>query len=203
LPKVIARLLLLLSLFPFYSGSVGAQQPAPSLNLGDVIVTGFSGTSAPDPAQPPPANKSAIDLTFINPDGTAARVIGVGRPGYVWDGRLFQAPKTFDVLAKDTGQVFGVALDDQAAPNIYLAATSAFGLNLIGRGRDGMPERRKIGGPGVGWMKGQFGLDLQGGPGSIRPLLRPRLPSIDPMAGILLSVSTAGGAARCSAAMSP
>ena len=93
--------------------------------------------------------------------------MGVGRPGYVWDGRLFQAPKTFDVFAKDVGQVFGVALDDQAAPNIYLAATSAFGLHLVGRGRDGQPERRKVGGPGAGWMKGQFGLDLQGDPGSI------------------------------------
>ena len=54
-----------------------------------------------------------------------------------------------------------------AAPNIYLAATSAFGLNIVARGRDGQPERRKKGGPGAGWMKGQFGLDLQGGPGSI------------------------------------
>ena len=135
--------------------------------MGDAVVTGFSETIAPDPAQPRPPNKSAIDLTFINPDGPSARIVGVGRPGYVWDGRLFQAPKTFDVFAKDTGQVFGVALDDQAAPNIYLAATSAFGLNLVGRGRDGLPERRKVGGPGTGWMKGQFGLDLQGDPGSI------------------------------------
>jgi hypothetical protein len=167
--KMIVRFLGLLALFVIHSDSVGAQQPdrPPSLSLGDAIVTGFSGTIAPDPAQPHQANKSAIDLTFINPDGPSARVVGVGRPGYVWDGRLFQAPKTFDVFAKDTGQVFGVALDDQPAPNIYLAATSAFGLNLTGRGRDGLPERRKVGGPGTGWMKGQFGLELQGGPGSI------------------------------------
>ena len=77
------------------------------------------------------------------------------------------APKTFDVLAKDVGQVFGVALDDSAQPNIYVAATSVFGLNIVSRGRDGTPERRKKGGPGAGWMKGQFGLDLQGGPGGI------------------------------------
>jgi hypothetical protein len=139
----------------------------PALSAGDVVVTGFSGIIAPDPAKPRPASKSVADLTFINPDGPAARVFGVGRPGYVWDGRLFQAPGTFDVFAKDTGQVFGVALDDQPAPNIYLAATSAFGLNLVGRGADGQPERRKVGGPGAGWMKGQFGLDLQGDPGSV------------------------------------
>src|SRR6185436_4417363 len=103
----------------------------------------------------------------ITPEGPSARIVGIGRPGYVWDGRFFQAPKTFDVFARDVGQVFGVALDDQAAPNLYFAATSAFGLNLVGRGPDGLPERRKVGGPGTVWMKGQFGLDLQGDPGSI------------------------------------
>lgn len=165
--KIVARLLPLLLLCHLFPGSAVAQQPAPGLKLGDAVVTGFAGTIAPDPGKPRPANKPPIDLTFINPDGPSARIVGVGRPGYVWDGRLFQAPKTFDVFAKDTGQVFGVALDDQPAPNIYLAATSAYGLNLVGRGADGSPERRKIGGPGTGWMKGQFGLDLQGDPGSI------------------------------------
>ena len=166
--KTITRLLLLLLIAAFYPGTAGAQQPdrPPNLNLGDAVVTGFSGTW-PRPGQPRPANKSAIDLTFINPDGPSARIVNVGKPGYVWDGRLLQAPKTFDVLAKDVGQVFGVALDDATPPNIYLAATSLFGLNIVGRGRDGSPERRKKGGPGAGWMKGQFGLELQGGPGAI------------------------------------
>ena len=167
--KNFTRLMPLLLLCYFLPGNAGAQQPnpAPNLNLGDAVATGFSGTIALDPTKPRPPNKSAIDLTFINPDGPSARVIGIGHPGFVWDGRLFQAPKTFDVFAKDTGQVFGVALDDQPAPNIYLAATSAFGLNLIDRGAGGQSERRKVGGTGAGWMKGQFGLDLQGDPGSI------------------------------------
>jgi hypothetical protein len=167
--RIIARLLPLALLCHLVSGSAGAQQPdrPPNLNLGDAVVTGFSGTIVPDTTRPLPPNKSAVDLTFINPDGPSARIVGVGRPGYVWDGRLFQAPKTFDVFAKDAGQLFGVALDDQPVPNIYLAATSAFGLNLVGRGANGQPERRKVGGPGAGWMKGQFGLELQGDPGSI------------------------------------
>ena len=167
--KIIRRLLPLAALLLVQTGSLCAQ-PAdrPSImNLGDAVMTGFSGTIIAEPKTPRPPNKSAIDFTFINPDGPAARVVNIGRPGYPWDGRLLTAPKTFNVFAKDSGQVFGVALDDQAAPNIYLAATSAFGLQLVGRGRDGLPERRKIGGPGVGWMKGQFGLDLQGDPGSI------------------------------------
>ncbi len=164
---IIRRLLPLLLLF--HAGSVGAQQPDRSLNLtfGDAVVTGFSGTVAPDPNLGRPANKSASDLTFINPDGPSVRIIDVGRPGYVWDARLFPAPKKFDVTAKDVGQVFGIALDDQPIPNIYVAATSVFGLHIVGRGADGLPERRKVGGPGTGWMKGQFGFDLQGDPGSI------------------------------------
>ena len=169
--RIIARLLPLLLLVVFYlhSGNAEAQQPdrSPGLNLGDAVVTGFSGTLPPDATKPHPANTSAIDLTFINPDGPSARVIDIRQPGFVWDGRLLAAPEIFDVLAKDVGQVFGVALDDQTPPNIYVAATSMFGLNIVDRGRDGSPERRKKGGPGAGWMKGQFGLDLQGGPGAI------------------------------------
>jgi hypothetical protein len=67
--SIITRLLPLLLLVLFHPGNAGAQQPdrSPSLNLGDAVVTGFSGTLAPDAAKPRPANKSAIDLTFINP----------------------------------------------------------------------------------------------------------------------------------------
>jgi uncharacterized repeat protein (TIGR01451 family) len=166
--KMFRRLLPLLLPLALNSGIASAQDNrTPNLKLGDAVVTGFSGTIAPDPNKPRPAGKSVTDLTFINPDGPSARIVDVSKPDYVWDGRLLQAPKTFDVLAKDVGQVFGVALDDAAQPNIYLAATSAFGLNIVSRGRDGQPERRKKGGPGAGWMKGQFGLDLQGGPGAI------------------------------------
>jgi hypothetical protein len=57
----------------------------------------------------------------------------------------YAARKTFDVLAKSIGHVFGVVLDDAIPPNIYVAATSVFGLNIVGRGRDGLPERRNKG----------------------------------------------------------
>src|SRR5271169_4882207 len=83
----VARLLPLFLLFLFQPGSVGAQQVdrPPGLSLGDAVVTGFSGTVAPDPTKPRPANRTAVDLTFINPDGPSARIIGLGRPGFVWD----------------------------------------------------------------------------------------------------------------------
>ncbi len=166
---IVSRLLPLLLLAQILAAGAFAQQADQPFNmyLGDAIVAGFSGTIKPDPSKPLPPNKTAIDLTFINPDGPSARIVNVAQPGHVWDGRLVTAPKTFDVLARDVGQVFGIALDDAEQPSIYLAATSAFGLNLVSRGRDGRPERRKKGGPGAGWMSGQFGLDLQGGPGAI------------------------------------
>ena len=175
MPRSILRLcLLVLSALVLASTSNAQQADNRSLlTLGNAVVTGFSGTVAPDPHRRRPPGKSVADLTFIDPEGASARVVDVGRPNAVWDGRLFAAPKTFDIRAKDVGQVFGVALDDQSPPNIYLAATSVFGLNIVKRGRDGLPERLKKGGPGAGWMKGQFGLELQGGPGAHLPRRRP------------------------------
>jgi hypothetical protein len=78
------------------------------------------------------------------------------------DARLVDAPRKFAAQAKQIGQVFGVALDDRTpAPNIYVSATSVYGLNIV----DAQGRRVKKGGPGVQWMPGQFGPG--GGPGSI------------------------------------
>jgi len=165
-------LLLILSVGPVHAQQGTQAVPAQAvptqvvpLQLGDAVVTGFSGIRAP--RSPLPAGKSAADLTVIDADGPAARIVTLSHPGAVWDGRLLAAPKPFSVAARDVGQVFGVALDDQDPPNIYLAATSQFGLAIVRRARDGSVVRLKQGGPGAGWMQGQFGLDLQGGPGAI------------------------------------
>lgn len=166
--RLLARMLALVALAALPSiGHAQQTPPPPLLQLGDIAVTGFSSTVTPDPRQPRPAGKSAIDLTFIDPEGPSLRIVDASRPGHVWDGRMLAAPKTFSAAAKDVGQVFGIAIDDQNPPNVYVAATSAFGLNIVARDRNGQFERRKKGGPGVGWMRGQFGADLQGGPGAI------------------------------------
>jgi hypothetical protein len=67
------RGLLLIAMLPI--GAAHAQQtgPVPNLNLGDDVVTGFSGTIPPDPTKL--SRKSAADLTFINPDGPSARIV--------------------------------------------------------------------------------------------------------------------------------
>ncbi len=169
--SVAAAVILLLAMSP----CVYAQQPAPPiLSPGNAVVTGFSGVVLPDPQARRPANKAIVDLTFINPDGPSARIVDLGYPQVIddgrdtlWDASLWPATKPRDIQAKDVGQVFGVALDNETVPNIYLAATSAFGLNIVHRAADGTIERLKTGGPGAQWQNGQFGLALQGGPGSI------------------------------------
>ncbi len=168
--KVVARLLPQCWRLPFCPSAPFA----PSNPIGRQTLISATPSSADFPARWRPTRASRArrkSRPSISPSSTRTDLppasSRLGQPGYVWDGRLLQAPKTFDVFARDVGQVFGIALDDQTPPNIYLAATSLFGLNIVSRGRDGTPERRKRGGPGAGWMKGQFGLELQGGPGSI------------------------------------
>ncbi len=136
--------------------SATKKKTAPNLNLGDAVVTGFSGTLG-NAEKRRAAGKSAIDHTFIDPDGARrASSISASR-AMSGTAACSQAPKPFDVLAKDVGQVFGVALDDATPPNIYLAATRCSASTSSTAARDGRPERMKKGGPGAGWMKGSSG----------------------------------------------
>jgi hypothetical protein len=63
------------------------------------------------------------------------------------------------------GQVFGVALDSSSPPNIYAAATSAYGLPIVAPGPNGQPQHIAAGAPNATFMPGLWG--QQGGPGSI------------------------------------
>ncbi len=71
--------------------------------------------------------------------------------------------------------MFGVTLDDAPdamgadAPNIYVAATSAYGLNLVVPGPDGTPVRSRVGAADASFMPGQWGSagGEEGHPGSI------------------------------------
>jgi hypothetical protein len=106
---------------------------------GEAYVTRFSGTQ-PGPGGAP----------VINPDGTSGSIIDVRAPkrppiGQHW----VDEPQRKPVTAAQVGQVFGVALDDANGPNVYLTATSAFGLHRAGNG----------------WMPGMWGAG--GGPGTV------------------------------------
>ena len=138
-------------------GPASAQQAifAP----GEPIVTGFSGVL--QPATPPP-KADPLDYTLIDPDGNSM-VIQQLQPDGPPQGQLIPSPPVFTAKAKDVGQVFGVTLDNApdvtgaAAPNIYLSATSAYGLDIVVPGSDGSLVRAKTGEAGAEFMPGLWG----------------------------------------------
>ncbi len=154
------------------------------LALNDAVVTGFAGTAIrAEELAPSPMGAQALAQTFIDIHGPAARILNAREPRSVWNGDMWVAPQTHAIRAADVGQVFGVAIDDASHPNIYLAATSVYGLNLVERpphdgddddddkkkgdddDDDALPHRLHTGGPRAEWMAGQFGAG--GGPSSI------------------------------------
>ena len=113
-----------------------AQQDA--LQPGEAYVTRFSGAK--------PGTGGAV----IDTGGTVGSIIDVRAPrkpplGQHW----IDEPQRKPVTASQVGQVFGVTLDDASPPNVYLTATSAFGLHRMGNN----------------WMPGMWGQG--GGPGTI------------------------------------
>ena len=145
-----------------------AQSAPPILPVGDAAVAGFSGTTVI--GSPPPPEPRRTDKTYIDLDGPALRVIGLSRMGGPPQAQLVAAPKTFTVTSRQIGQVFSLALDDANPPNIYAAATSAYGLPIVvpDADGDGVPDRSRRGAPNAAFMPGLFGpVIADGGPGSI------------------------------------
>jgi len=156
--RITAALTLALAL----GGPASAQPPAGVYAPGEAAVTGFSGAVRPSeiaPGQDPDAQ------TFIDPEGPSLRVVDLGRMGGPPAAQFVGAPKPFTVSAKWIGQVFGVALDDNSPANIYVAATSAYGLAIVAPGPDGRPQHIGSGAAGATFMPAQWG--PRGGPGSI------------------------------------
>jgi len=160
--RVMRNIALALMLAVALGGPASAQTPPGVYKPGDAAVTGFSGAVRPFEiarGQDPDAQ------TFIDPEGPSLRVVDLRRMGGPPEAQLVGAPKLFTVRAKWIGQVFGVALDDNTPANIYVAATSAYGLAIVAPGPDGRPQRIRSGASGATFMPAQWG--PQGGPGSI------------------------------------
>lgn len=158
---VIIALLLLLG-FCSNATKVRSLHPVatvPTLQLGDVVVTGFSGTVGPDDPALLPAGKSEVDQTFIDTNGPSVRVFDPRHPGFVWNGSYWAPPLRLDIPARNVGQVFGIAIDNRTFPNVYLAATSVYGLNIVtpDADQDFKPERVKRGSAKAVWAPGQMG----------------------------------------------
>jgi len=156
---------LLLGLAAADTGAALAQGgPTPAILIdGNAVVTGFSGTQPPLPFPPEVADQAGIDL-----NGPSARVMDMQTPGAPPQAQLLTAPKPFTVVAGQVGQVFAVALDGATPPNIYLGATSSYGLPVVVPVPGGATIRAKQGGPNASFMPGLFGpAAAGGGPGSI------------------------------------
>ncbi len=137
------------------AGSAHAQQES-VLMPGDAVVTGFSGAVPLTPA----ATTLGIDLK-----GASARVLSLSAMPGAPSGMMSTAPAKRQITAAEVGQVFAIALDDAGngeSPNIFLGATSLFGLHIVeGSGN----ERLENGEAGAVFMDGQFG--PEGSAGSI------------------------------------
>ncbi len=121
------------------------------LQPGEAVVTRFSHTVAEPDAEGQP-------VTLIDVEGISASILDIRRPGEPPSGQHWiDEPQRLMITAGEVGQVFGVALrprEDSKSPDIFLSATSAFGLHRTGKA------------PGnTEWMPGMWGPDS--GPGSI------------------------------------
>ncbi len=122
------------------------------MSSGDAAVTGFSGT------------KLKGEQAFINTQGASVKVMGLSTREPA-SGQVINAPTKFEAFARDVGQVFGVTLDNASPPNIYVTATSAYGLNIIKQNADGSVDKITKGEAGATFMAGQFG--PEGGAGTV------------------------------------
>ena len=88
------------------------------LRAGEAYVTRFSGVTGTGAA-------ARIDL-----NGTVGSILDLRNPAQPPLGQHWlNEPQRLPVSAGQVGQIFGVALDGASPPNIYVTATSAFGLH--------------------------------------------------------------------------
>ncbi|WP_127090532.1 hypothetical protein [Aquabacter cavernae] len=170
LPRLLATALCVglfaLALAQSAAAQSGAQSPPRGLLApGDGALTGFSGVFPP--VQIPPGIDPNL-YTFIDGNGASLKVFDLQDMGGAPHAQLVPARTPFTFPAAQIGQVFGVALDNQVPPNIYVSATSAYGLPIVAQGPDGVWMHAPAATPGAYFMPGLWGAaDPRGGPGSI------------------------------------
>jgi hypothetical protein len=131
-------------------------------------VTGFSGTYLPFEEDSFSTGAEIWYETFIDPNGKTVRIYLPDQPAFVWDARLWDLRSYHDVTASEIGQVFGTAIDrgwpnvagqERNPANVYVTASSAFGLNIVSPDQDGdgLPVRLKFGQNNARFMDWQFG----------------------------------------------
>ncbi len=154
-------------------GPFPAMAQEAGMKPGEAFLTRFSGIK--------PAEGAGETGPFvIAPEGIVGSILDLRAPGRPPQGSHWvDEPQRAFVTAADVGQVFGVVLDEQSPPNIYLSATAAFGLHTATGGRR--------------WMDGMWGRG--GGPGTIYKLDRNNGYKPRPFADVKLSGRSNSGAA--------
>lgn len=144
----------------------------PLFDPGTVVTTGFSGTILKKPLSPrgqPEPDRDDPKFRFLDPNGVVAALTGADGIGFAYNGAELTRLPYDRILARDVGQVFGLAIDNDMFRNLYLTASSAYGLNIVGADSDNdkVPDRLVIGDPSARWMPAQWGTDMNAGPGSV------------------------------------
>lgn len=125
-------------------GPPAPEPGGPPLEAGEAYHTRFSGTVT---REGPGGGFPAINL-----DGVVGSIFDLRSIGEPPVGQhVLSVPQRAPATAADVGQIFGIAIDDAAEPNIFVTATSAYGLHLEPGTRD--------------WMAGMWG--PESGPGTI------------------------------------
>ncbi|WP_373235938.1 hypothetical protein [Cohaesibacter celericrescens] len=145
----------------------GDRSSAPLFKGPTLISSGFSGVGTPtsDSLQ----GAARVSEGFIDPHGVSVSLTAIDQMGAEYKGLEIKRRPYDGLQARDTGQIFGLAIDDADAANLYLAATSAYGLPIVGRDRDGDGHADKlyVGRPDAEFMPGLFGPNRGNGPGSV------------------------------------
>ncbi len=146
------------------------------IHPGSMAVSGFPGTYIPKLEDGLPPGVDPVDEAFIDPNRASLRIFDASALGGPLSGQLADTPPPFEVLAGQIGQIFGLTYDDgvrhgqpSGVPNLYAAATSLHGIQIVtpDADGDGRPERRRPGAPGARFMQGQFAEENGGSPGAI------------------------------------
>ena len=144
------------------------ERPTERLIQGPTLVqSGFSG--AIDVRTGERGQSGEGKYLFIDSNGASVnlRAISDLRSGFnANEAKIFPYDQ---LLARDVGQIFGLAFDDETDANLYLTASSVFGLPIVGddKNRDGLPDRLYAGRSDARFMDGLFGGMSGGDPGAI------------------------------------
>ena len=144
-----------------------AQDAPPGLLApGNAAIAGFSGVIRPISRRATAATRWRRRAS--TPPARRLRIVDLQAIGAKPAAQFVDEPKPFTFTAAQIGQVFAVALDNAVPPNIYAAATSAYGLPIFAKGSDGKLNHVGKGQPGAAFMPALWGPKAQGGgPGSI------------------------------------